>query len=101
MGIEKARWCCLGLEGQWSNAGLRGIAVVVHSAGGASAFVLQHRAVDAGLENAVAGDPDVPISLVTDVLIRFCPWCGCELLRWYADVLENLATPGLAIGSIA
>jgi len=98
MGIDTVSWCCLGLEAQWSNAGLRGVAVLVHVTPRGASFLLQHRAVDRGADGAVVGDPDVPISLVTDVASRFCPWCGRDLVSWYRDVLDELTTPGLAIG---
>jgi hypothetical protein len=33
---------------------------------------------------------DVPISVESEVGIRFCPWCGAELAPHYADYIDQL-----------
>jgi hypothetical protein len=51
-------------------------------------FVIQHRALDTG-----AGDPpfsESPLSLVSDLVIQFCPWCGVKLEEFYRGVEQEI-----------
>ncbi len=38
--------------------------------------------------------PPFPLTLVTEVRIRFCPWCGVNLVKKYSkqDALPRLST---------
>jgi hypothetical protein len=51
------------------------------------AFILQHRALDPGVP---APQTDSPLSVVSDVHISFCPWCGADLKRAYRDNFREL-----------
>lgn len=91
------KWCCVQFEGFNSQAGLRGICVFVkRSIDQDLYFVLQHRATEPGI--AVSTEPLAPVSLVTDVGIQFCPWCGVRLLTWYRKDLQTLERSDLAVG---
>jgi len=72
-----------------SQAGQRGLSVFAgRSPVGQSEFVLQSRAVDAGVR--VRTEPEAPVSIVTEARIQFCPWCGARLLDWYKKDLTDL-----------
>ena len=68
------KWCCLGFEGNYGEAGKRGTGILVgRDFEGRAEFTLQYRAVDKGNEQSVTSQN--PISLVVDLGMRFCPWC--------------------------
>lgn len=82
--MTSVQWCCPVFEGWFAEAGERGIAVLVsRGEGGRPVFLLQHRAVAAGLEQGVSADS--PMDLVSKIEIQFCPWCGVRLRDWYRD----------------
>jgi hypothetical protein len=89
-------FCCSLFEDALSQAGNRGLAVVVDiSKSGAIEFILQHRAADAG----APAPPDYPrpLVLVSDARISFCPWCGKRLATFYANRASALARPGFRV----
>jgi hypothetical protein len=89
-------YCCLPFEDALSQAGNRGLAIVVDiSPTGAVEFILQHRAVDAGAPAPT--DYAGALVLVNDARIGFCPWCGKRLATFYADRATKLARPGFRI----
>jgi uncharacterized protein (UPF0212 family) len=49
---------------------------------------LQYRAVDKGKENCIQSD--VPASIIIDVGIAFCPWCGSNLEKYYRKHVNSL-----------
>jgi hypothetical protein len=93
------KWCCPGFEGNYSQAGQRSSAVLVgRDLMGMPEFTLQFRAVDKGNEQFISSSNEaIPISLVIDVGMRYCPWCGCDLEKWYADAVDELYRPDLRI----
>ena len=90
-----ARWCCPGLKAASDCAGQRGLAIFVDGDRGSARFVLQFRAVDVGNEETTS--TSVPTTRVCDATIRFCPWCGEDLLRRYSGELTELRRNDLAI----
>jgi hypothetical protein len=85
------KWCCSGLEGCFENTGQRGFSVIVsrRSHEGNGVFYLQARAV-------ADGDPDpgpspAPFTMVSQVAIRYCPWCGEDLRDFYREDLASMA----------
>jgi hypothetical protein len=58
-------------------------------------FVLQHRAAEPGI--LVNTEPPSPVSLVTDIGLQFCPWCGVRLLEWYKTNSAQLERPDLGV----
>ena len=76
-------------------AGLRGFGVF--TAAGADekrAFILQHRAVEPG---GAYPNSEQPLSVVSDVEIQFCPWCGARLQKQYQDQIRDLDRSDLRV----
>lgn len=89
------KWCCAQFQGWHSEAGRRGLGVFAkRSPEGQAFFVLQFRATEPNVR--VTTDPMSPVSLISEVGIQFCPWCGVRLLDWYKDSLSVLERPDLA-----
>lgn len=90
------KWCCGQFQGWHSEAGNRGVGVFARkNLDGDPYFVLQHRATEANVQ--VTANPVSPVSLVAEVGIQFCPWCGVRLLDWYRKSLESLERPDLGV----
>jgi hypothetical protein len=58
-------------------------------------FILQYRAADPDV--VVTSNSVALISLVVQVGISFCPWCGVRLLDHYHNRLDELERPELAV----
>ena len=83
------KWCCAGFEAAYEAAGERSIAVVIdEDTDGNAGFFLQARAFDAGSEPEL--NLDVPMSLVLQTGLQFCPWCGVRLQKWYGPHVRDL-----------
>lgn len=90
------KWCCAGFKGNYGEAGQRGVGILVgRDFEGRPEFTLQFRAIERGNEQAVISEK--PISLVVDVSMRYCPWCGSNLEEWYGDVADALHRQDLKI----
>jgi hypothetical protein len=79
------RFCCRAFEYWHGMAGTRGFgAFAAEMQGAAATFIIQHRALDSD------GNPPAftasPLSLVSDLVIQFCPWCGVKLDEFYLSV---------------
>ena len=93
----RIKWCCEAFRNNYDLAGDRSIAVLVDRySDGEPEFLLQSRAFERGQE-----PPDlstaVPMSLVTESRMQFCPWCGRNLARWYRKTIDALMRPGFKI----
>lgn len=89
------KWCCMGFEGNFQMAGERGFGVFVYRRDGQEAcFILQHRAVDQGV---VIATTERPVSMVSDIQVQFCPWCGVKLSDFYRNRLLELDRSELRI----
>ncbi len=79
------RWCCVGFQSHVEAAGRRGMSIILDTSDESDPrFVIQHRAVD---HEAPAPEfSDVPVSLVTESRIAFCPWCGTMLKEFYQRI---------------
>jgi hypothetical protein len=90
------RWCCLTFKSWYEAAGERGAAILVwRSSAGAPLFVIQHRAVDQGLESSVKSEN--PVTVVSDIYIDYCPWCGRNLKKTYGKHVDALFRPNLKV----
>jgi hypothetical protein len=90
------RWCCAGFSNNVQMAGERGFSVIVEaSENAAPEFIVQHRAVNLGTEFPVVSD--VAISLVSDMRIAFCPWCGVSLGAFYGNSAKEIARNDLRV----
>lgn len=95
--VRAIDWCCVFFKSSYDAAGDRSIAVLVdRHADDTPEFILQSRAFMKGEE-----PPDmhtrVPMSLVTEAQVRFCPWCGRNLARWYKRDVDRLLRHGFKI----
>jgi hypothetical protein len=89
-------WCCAQFEGWHSQSGQRGLGVFVkRSLDESKMFVLQHRAADPGV--IVTTEPLAPVSLITDIGIQYCPWCGVRLEKWYGKNTDRLERTDLGV----
>jgi hypothetical protein len=92
------KWCCLAFQGHYQNAGERTFAVLVDiEASGEAIFIFQHRALEPC--DLLPSDLQVPVSVVSEVRINFCPWCGRSLAKWYKRFAAELRKPDLRIHS--
>lgn len=91
-------WCCLTFKNWYEAAGLRGLTVLVgRTSSGEPEFVIQQRAIDMEIDVRSFPAVDYPISIVSDVGINFCPWCGRNLKKCYGKYIEQLYRPGLRV----
>jgi hypothetical protein len=89
-------WCCPAFHGNYEVAGERGFAILVdRNAEKHPRFILQHRAFKKGFEQKLM--TQTPFSLVSETQIRFCPWCGTNLVNFYQKCVDALARPQLKI----
>ncbi|MBL8177795.1 MAG: hypothetical protein JNK48_24165 [Bryobacterales bacterium] len=67
-------------------AGERGFSVIaVHNrVTNTVRFLLQHRAVSCEHQPTLQStDEQVPVSVASQIVLQFCPWCGAGLSRAY------------------
>jgi len=80
--------CCFGFEGASQMAGSRCFRLfTVAAESGEPQFVLQQRALAPG---ATSPSTTHPVSIVSDTVIQFCPWCGVRLKEWYGNACKKL-----------
>ena len=95
-GSRSRVWCCDSFKSHYDNGGGRGPAVLVgRNYFGDPHVTFQFRAVDLGKENEI--NSQVPASLVIDIEIMHCPWCGRNVRKWYSRSVDELARSGLRI----
>jgi uncharacterized protein (UPF0212 family) len=90
------KWCCNTFKSHYEQAGKRGSAILV----GKNYFdnpqvTIQFRAVSIGNEEKVSSD--ILTSIIIDVGIDFCPWCGQNLSKFYSKTAKELFREGLKI----
>jgi hypothetical protein len=74
-------FCCDAFKANFEMAGTRGFGVFsVKLDKNGVAFIVQNRAMESGADAPVTSSP---LSLISEMHIRFCPWCGKELDRFY------------------
>jgi hypothetical protein len=93
------KWCCPGFKGNYDEAGQRGMGVLIgRNYEGRPEFTLQFRAVGKGNEQFISSSNErIPFSLVVDIGVRYCPWCGRDLEKWYAELVDDFYRPDLKI----
>lgn len=69
---------------------------MIYGVDGGLQFFLQFRALEAGAERLPLA-VEMPISLVAQVMIGFCPWCGKRLERYYRKQVERLPVLAMPI----
>ena len=90
------RWCCDALQHQFENRKKRGIAVVAvppDEQHPQPRFQLSLRSIDdeavGKVESPLAGEY-IAQTLQTWAPIKYCPWCGVELARFYKKSWQAL-----------
>jgi hypothetical protein len=82
------KWCCVGFEQNYGLSSLRGICIVyAHNEEHNGRFVLRFRAIDQ--DNEAGAVASFPISVTTDVVLTWCPFCGANLLRFYGRFFQD------------
>ena len=88
-------FCCAGFKHHFDRAGTRGFGVfAVATLQSKSWFKIQYRCVDPG-SGPISPNTNFPISLIEEVTLNFCPWCGRDLHQWYSRTWETLTRPDL------
>lgn len=91
------KWCCIGFSNNVQMVGERGFSIIVDVPDNAMPeFIIQHRAI--GIETELPVVSDVPISVVTDMRIVYCPWCGVLLSTFYGNSAKEIARGDLRVG---
>ena len=79
--------CCEQFRLNFEIAGTRGFSVF--SAGKSyndePAFIIQHRAMEMGQTATVTKSQ---LSLISEMYIHYCPWCGTQLDKFYGNSPE-------------
>jgi hypothetical protein len=92
---EQASFCCMGIEEFHKCAGSRGFGIFTKRFDdGEYQFMLQYRAMDNG---ASAPFTKSPLSLVSEIPLKYCPWCGVNLNEFYKDKLGQMERSDLKL----
>ena len=76
-------FCCNAFKANFELAGTRGFSVFSYQYDKNDvAFIVQHRAMETG---AVPPVTTSPLSLVSEMHVLFCPWCGTKLDEFYGS----------------
>lgn len=80
------KFCCGGYKAHFEAAGSRGFGVFsFRYDDDVVAFIIQHRAMEGG---AVPPVTSSPMSVISEMHILFCPWCGEQLDQFYGSARE-------------
>lgn len=90
------KWCCVAFKAWYELAGHRGFAILVgQDSKGLGEFTFQHRVADMGTPEPPP--TDYPVSIISEIDISYCPWCGRNLEEWYGMYIDELCRPHLKI----
>ena len=78
------KFCCRAFEHLHGIAGTRGFGVFSEVSEIPAMFIIQHRALDS--DGTPPPSCPSPPSLVSDLVIQFCPWCGVSLADFYYGI---------------
>jgi hypothetical protein len=85
--------CCQPFENLLGNAGSAGFSVVATERGSRRFFCLQGRAVDESMMRRLGIEGSrAHLILMTEIGIRFCPFCGVSLEKWIQGAPEVFET---------
>jgi hypothetical protein len=94
LSLDQVTWCCGIFKGWLEAAGERGVRVVAdRDDDGTPAFMIQSRALD--LDDDGPKDHPRPLTLISELHIHFCPWCGQRLADVYSGAIQLIARPDL------
>jgi hypothetical protein len=85
-------WCCRLFEGNWLDGSERGFSVGLLQTSVSLSFVLRHRSVDKLDEEELSKATSkvtspFPVTITSETVIDFCPWCGTQLAKFYKRML--------------
>lgn len=96
MFFSRRDWCCLGLKRAFeyrNESGIYVFAELPHELlGHGASFWMGMRSIDVGdppIKLVPSNDPGL-ICIETTLPIKFCPWCGCRLARFYRKTFRQL-----------
>jgi hypothetical protein len=92
---HEVRWCCSSFKSHAQTAGRRGYGVFVDDSSDPIVFILQHRSLEP--EDPKASYDQRPLTLVAEIGIQHCPWCGQKLAKWYRKDIHRLARVDLSV----
>lgn len=99
MSPSAEKWCCEGVRQYFTSRGERGVFVFAEPPDARSnqpSFWLAVHAADEG-DLAVIRQgthrADLAVMLQTWIPVRFCPWCGRKLARFYRNQWRQLYDP--------
>jgi hypothetical protein len=95
--IIAMKYCCPGFECAVDNAGKRGPAVFVEDIGSKPLFLMQWRFADKEVADSIVINSPHAVSLIEDVGLRYCPWCGVSLKDFYSKSWQDLVRPDLRL----
>jgi hypothetical protein len=86
-------WCCAAFRGHHEAAGQKGLTVfAATNSQHRYYFVLQYRAID-NIRNEALDHIQTPVTVLAEIAVRYCPWCGRRLARAYRkhipEILRN------------
>ena len=91
------KWCCIGFESLCGNAGERAFAAIgCRDQNQKPIFYLQYRAVESGAQLSLSDD--VPVTLMAQTGLTFCPSCGVKLEKFYRASIDEMKRPDLVLG---
>lgn len=91
------KWCCVGFEGNFQMAGSRGFSIFVSTKNRQNpVFIMQHRTLDPGV---AIPNTEQALTIVSDIQISFCPWCGTDLHKFYRKRYQELDRHELEVSS--
>ena len=87
------KWCCKVMQGWYQIRGDRGFSVKVNERSGQYRFVMQHCALEPGIR--LPDDFNEPVSIISELVVLYCPWCGKNLEKFYKKNLSDLCKESL------
>jgi hypothetical protein len=89
-------YCCRAFEYWHGMAGMRGFGAFAAQIGSTPAsFIIQHRALDS--DASAPAFSSSPLSLVSDLVVQFCPWCGVKLDEFYRGQEQKIERTDLKL----
>jgi hypothetical protein len=90
------KWCCFGFKAGYESAGQRGVGILLgRNSSGSPMILMEFRAVD--VEQKADFNTSYPVTLSTEIRLIFCPWCGKNAVKWYAEYVDELTREALEI----
>lgn len=88
---EHVDWCCPGFKDSYLSGKQRGHNVLCTKSDADFWSYMHFRPIDRRVLDWLDSQPGAPpFSTLMEVGIRFCPWCGVNLEKWYRNQLETM-----------